>query len=195
MKSLPIDADSIARLAAPHVNQHALEIQPYGRIVKLPNGLSESACLEAVQNLNQLLADTITLRDLYRKHHWQLAGATFSQLHALFDKHYEEQDAIVDAIAERIQSLGGVSIAVGHDVAEMTLIPRPPKGREAVQVQISRMLHAHEIILREARAMARRAVEHGDDGTNDLIVGSVIRSNERQVWFIAEHVVEVSSPT
>ena len=159
--------------------------------MKLPIALSERACRQSVENLNQLLADTMTLRDLYKKHHWQVAGPTFNQLHLLFDKHYEQQSELVDAIAERIQLLGGVGIAMAHDVAETTLIPRPPKGREAVPVQISRLLHAHEIVLKEARAMARHAAEAGDDGTNDLIVSNVIRTNELQVWFVAEHVVDV----
>ena len=190
MKMSHIDVDAVAKLAKPVINQHAHEIQAYGHIVKLPNALPESACISAVENLNQLLADTITLRDLYKKHHWQLVGATFSQLHLLFDKHYEEQNAIVDEVAERIQSLGGISIAMAHDVAEMTSIPRPPRGRESVPVQISRLLHGHEVVLLEARAMAREASEHGDDGTNDLIVSDVIRRNELQIWFIAEHVVD-----
>jgi starvation-inducible DNA-binding protein len=156
----------------------------------MPIALSEATCKESVENLNQLLADTITLRDLYKKHHWQLAGPTFYQLHLLFDKHFGEQNALVDAIAERIQVLGGVSLAMAHDVAETALIPRPPKGREEVPVQISRLLHAHEIVLKEARTMARRATEGGDDGTNDL-VSDVIHRNELQVWFVAEHVVEM----
>ena len=176
--------------ARPLVHQTAHEIQPFGHLVKLPIALEERACLESVANLNQLLADTMTLRDLYKKHHWQVAGPTFYQLHLLFDKHYEQQNELVDAIAERIQLLGGVSLAMAHDVAETTLIPRPPKGREEAPVQISRLLHAHEIVLKEARTMARLAAKLGDDGTNDLIVSDVIRSNELQVWFVAEHVVD-----
>ncbi len=186
-----IDADAILNQAKPLTHQHAHEIQPFGHLVKLPIALAENVCRESVENLNQLLADTMTLRDLYKKHHWQLAGPTFYQLHLLFDRHYEQQNESVDAIAERIQLLGGVSIAMAHDVAEATLIPRPPRGREEVPVQISRLLHAHEIVLREARTMARRAAEGGDDGTNDLIVSDVIRHNELQVWFVAEHVVDM----
>ena len=191
MSKKTIDADAILNRAKPLVHQQALEIQPYGHLVKLPIALSEDACKESVANLNQLLADTMTLRDLYKKHHWQVAGPTFYQLHLLFDKHYEQQNELVDAIAERIQLLGGVSLAMAHDVAETTLIPRPPKGREEAPVQISRLLHAHEIILKEARTMARLAAEYGDDGTNDLIVSDLIRANELQVWFVAEHVVDV----
>jgi starvation-inducible DNA-binding protein len=186
-----IDADTLLNRAKPLVHQHAHEIQPFGHLVRLPIALSESVCKECVVNLNQLLADTITLRDLYKKHHWQVAGPTFYQLHLLFDKHYEQQNELVDSIAERIQLLGGVSLAMAPDVAETTLIPRPPRGREEAPVQISRLLHAHEIILKEARTMARLAADGGDDGTNDLIVSDIIRTNELQVWFVAEHVVDV----
>jgi starvation-inducible DNA-binding protein len=184
-------ADEILSRAKPHLHQQAPEIQPFGHIVRLPIALSERTCRQSIENLNQLLADTMTLRDLYKKHHWQVAGPTFYQLHLLFDKHYEQQSELVDALAERIQLLGGVGIAMAHDVAETTLVPRPPKGREAAPVQVSRLLHAHEIVLQEARAMARQAADAGDDGTNDLIVSSVIRTNELQVWFVAEHVVDV----
>ena len=184
------DAAAILQHASPLVHQTAHEMQPYGHLIRMPIALAESACKESIDNLNQLLADTMTLRDMYKKPHWQVSGPTFYQLHLLFDKHADEQSKLVDAVAERIQLLGGVSIAMSHDVAETTLIPRPPKGREEVPVQISRLLHSHEIVLEEARAMARRAAEHGDDGTNDLLVSDVIRTNELQVWFVAEHVVD-----
>ena len=175
----------------PLLHQNAREIQPYGKIAKLPIALDEKVCAESAENLNQILADTITLRDLYKKHHWQVAGHTFYQIHLLFDKHYGEQNELVDTIAERIQTLGAISLAMAPDVAETTIIPRPPRGREEVPVQLSRLLEAHEMILKEARAMARQAAEGGDDGTNDLLVSEVIRTNELQVWFLAEHLVDV----
>lgn len=178
-----------AQRAKPILHQHAREVQPFGKIAKLPIALDETACESSINNLNQLLADTMTLRDMYKKHHWQVAGATFYQLHLLFDKHHGEQDELVDTIAERIQLLGGISIAMAADVAETTIIPRPPRGREEPPVQISRLLEAHEFILKEARTMAREASEVGDDGTNDLLVSDVIRGNELQVWFLAEHLV------
>jgi starvation-inducible DNA-binding protein len=177
--------------ARPMLHQHAKEIQPFGTIYKLPIALEESACAASVELLNQVLADTMTLRDMYKKHHWQVAGETFYQLHLLFDKHHGEQVELVDAIAERVQLLGGVSIAMAADIAETTFIPRPPRGREAAPVQISRLLEAHEIILKEARTAARQVATAGDDGTNDLLVSEVIRTNELQVWFLAEHLVEV----
>ncbi len=177
--------------AKPVLHQSAPEIQPYGKIAKLPIALDEKVCAASAENLNQLLADTITLRDLYKKHHWQVAGHTFYQLHLLFDKHYGEQNELVDTVAERIQSLGAISLAMAADVAETTIIPRPPRGREEVPVQISRLLEAHETVLKEARTMAHQAAEAGDDGTNDVLVSDVIRTNELQVWFLAEHAVDV----
>ena len=177
--------------AKPLLHQHAHEIQPYGKIAKLPIALDEKTCAVSAENLNQLLADTMTLRDMYKKHHWQVTGHTFYQIHLLFDKHYEEQTELVDSIAERIQTLGAVSIAMAPDVAETTLIPRPPRGREELPVQLSRLLEAHQTILKEARTFARDASDGGDDGTNDLLVSEVIRTNELQVWFLAEHLVDV----
>jgi starvation-inducible DNA-binding protein len=179
-----------AERAKPSLHRHSREIQPYGKIARLPIALDEKVCAASAENLNQILADTITLRDLYKKHHWQVSGHTFYQLHLLFDKHYNEQNELVDTIAERIQSLGAVSLAMAADVAETTIIPRPPRGREEVPVQISRLLEAHEFVLKEARTMARQATEAGDDGTNDLLVSDVIRTNELQVWFLAEHAVD-----
>ncbi len=191
MKRKSTNHRGVLDMARPMVGQKARETQPYGTVVKLPIALSERVCARSTENLNQLLADTMVLRDMYKKHHWQVAGPTFYQLHLLFDKHFGEQAELVDALAERIQMLGGVSIAMAHDVAETTLIPRAPKGREETPAQISRLLHAHEVILEEARTMARQASQDGDDGTNDLIVSDVIRTNEMQVWFVSEHVVDV----
>jgi starvation-inducible DNA-binding protein len=185
------DLEGGSERATPILHQKAREIQPYGKLTKMPIALDEEVRAQSVENLNQMLADTITLRDMYKKHHWQVAGHTFYQLHLLFDKHHGEQDELVDEIAERIQLLGGISIAMAADVAEITMIPRPPRGREEAPVQISRLLEAHELVLKEARTMAKQAQEAGDDGTNDLLVSNVIRTNELQAWFVAEHVVDV----
>jgi starvation-inducible DNA-binding protein len=185
------NTEAVAMRARPLARQSAHEFQAFTQTVPMPIALSQKVAMQSVQNLNQILADTFTLRDLYKKHHWQVGGPTFYQLHLLFDKHYEEQNDLVDAIAERIQSLGGVGLAMAPDIAETTMIPRAPKGREEVPVQISRLLHAHEIVLEEARTMARQATKKGDDGTNDLLVSDVIRGNEKQVWFLSQHLVNV----
>ncbi len=179
-------------LITPNWKQKAKEIQKFGTVIKsLPIGLDEKVRQQMVEMLNQVLADTITLRDLYKKSHWQVSGPTFYQLHLLFDKHFEEQAELVDVLAERIQTLGGVSVAMAHDVAELTKLERPPRGREEVPVQISRLLQAHEFVILETRKGAKKADDAGDDGTNDVLVSNVLRTNELQVWFVSEHLVEM----
>ena len=184
-----VKTDTNHSKASPLLGQRGKVVQEYGTVITLPSGLDDETRLESTRNLNQLLADTIMLRDMYKKHHWQVSGHTFYQLHLLLDKHYEEQAELVDKIAERIQALGGVAISVPHDVAEQTRVERPPIHREEVPVQLSRLLEGHELILKESHEFAKTADESGDDGTNDLVVSEVIRTNELQVWFVAEHLV------
>jgi starvation-inducible DNA-binding protein len=169
-----------------HLLGRETEIQEYGTVVNRPISLDHKVRLASAESLNQIVADTMTLRDMYKKHHWQVSGPQFYQLHLLFDKHYAEQAEIVDTLAERVQTLGGVTIAMAHDVAETTHIARPPRGREDVAMQLFRLLQAHELIIDETREAARAAVASGDDGTNDLLVSDVLRVNEFQVWFISE---------
>jgi starvation-inducible DNA-binding protein len=161
--------------------------QPFGTLAPSRLGLAEATRHKSVAALNRLLAHTMALRDLYKKCHWQTSGPTFYELHLLFDKHYGEQVEIMDALAERVQTLGGVAIALAHDVVEETRIARAPRDRESAPAQLRRLLEAHEFILGEARPLARQAAEAGDDGSNDLIVSQVVRTNELQSWFVGEH--------
>jgi starvation-inducible DNA-binding protein len=175
----------------PAIARPGTVLQDYGKSIDLPIGLSQKVRDESIQLLNQVLADTMTLRDLYKKHHWQVSGRTFYQLHLLFDKHYQEQAEVVDTLAERIQLLGGISIAMAADVAEETTIERPPRGREDVPEQISRLLRAHEIIMESARKAAKIVDDNGDAGTNDVLISDLLRLNELQTWFLAEHLVDL----
>ena len=167
--------------------RRAAPVQSFNELADRRIALARKARAESVAALNLILADTITLRDLYKKHHWQTSGATFYALHLLFDKHHDEQEELVDAIAERIQTLGGISIAMAADVVEMTMLVRPPRDREEPLLQLVRLIDAHERVLYGVRVAARHAAEIGDDGTNDLLVSEVIRTNEKQAWFVQEH--------
>ncbi len=191
-KVMKTSTSSRALLATPFINQKSKEIQGFGIRFKVPLGIKDKVCEESISNLNQILADTMTLRDLYKKCHWQTSGSTFYQLHLLFDKHYTEQSEIVDLLAERIQLLGGIGIAMAVDVAQWSRIENPPTGREEVPVQISRLLNAHQVIFEFTRKAAKAAAIGGDEGTNDLLVSDVIRTNELQTWFISEHLVSLS---
>jgi starvation-inducible DNA-binding protein len=162
-------------------------IQSFDHVSPVRVGLGENVRSRSVAMLNHVLAQTMSLRDLYKKHHWQTSGENFYELHLLYDKHYGEQVDVMDALAERIQSLGGVALAVAQDVIEDSKVPRAPKGRESAAAQLERLLQAHEIVLEETRPLARQAADQGDDGTNDLLVSQVLRTNEAQSWFLGEH--------
>jgi len=174
----------------PRLHQKGAVIQEFGTVKQFPLGLSYDARMYSCQRLNKVLADTQILYGLYKKHHWLLRGATFYQLHLLLDKHAGEQLELVDTVAERVQTLGGVAVGDPRHVAEITSIPRPPDGVEEVPAMLSRLLQAHETILTQAHDAAARTAELGDDGTNDLLVSQVIRTGELQAWFLAEHLVD-----
>ncbi|MFF8991315.1 Dps family protein [Streptomyces sp. NPDC014983] len=174
----------------PWLHQKGAVIQEFGTVKQFPIALSYEARMYSCQRLNKVLADTQILYGLYKKHHWIMRGATFYQLHLLLDKHAGEQLELVDVLAERVQTLGGVAVGDPRHVAEITSIPRPPDGVEEVPAMLSRLLEAHETILTEAHDAAARTAELGDDGTNDLLVSQVVRTGELQSWFLAEHLVD-----
>jgi starvation-inducible DNA-binding protein len=166
--------------------------QKYGEVLPMPHGMDAKVVKQSVTALNQVLADTITIRDMYKKHHWQVVGPTFNQLHLMYDEHFTAQVELVDVLAERIQLLGGISLAMAADIAEETKIPRPPRGREPAAAQLSRLIDAHTLIIKEARELSDKLGDAGDAGSNDLLVSNVLRTNELQVWFLSEHLVAAS---
>ena len=166
-------------------------LQRFEDLKPMKLALSDAIRKASIIDLNRTLADAIVLRDLYEKHHWQVSGATFRELHLLFDDHQGQQGELIDQIAERIMQLGGISIAMGVDAAQDSEIPRPPRDREAPSAQLERLVTAHEIVLSFARQAAHRASKQGDDGTNDLLVSDVIRLNEKQSWFVSEHLSQI----
>ena len=184
------DGSGRANEAQPLLNQRGREIQKYGTLRNLPIALDEQARGESCELLNQVLADTVILYNLYKKHHWQVSGHTFYQLHLLFDKHAGEQLELVDLLAERVRTLGGIAVSDPRHVAEITKISRPPNGAEEVPAMISRLLEAHEIIIDEVREAIEKTEENKDWGSNDLLMSEVLRTNELQVWFDAEHLVD-----
>jgi len=177
--------------ADPRLDVSGPEIQRFGTLRQLPIGLSADARSRSCELLNEILADTMVLYAMYKKDHWNMAGPTFYQLHLLFDKHAEEQLELVDLVAERVQTLGGIAVGDPRHAAELTTIPRPPDGAEAVAVMIDRTLRAHETIIEKVRAGIDATEDSGDWGSNDLLMSDVLRRNELQVWFVSEHVVDV----
>jgi starvation-inducible DNA-binding protein len=185
------DGDGRRAGSQPLLHQHGREVQRFGEMRLFPIALGHDTRVESSQLLNRILADSIILYNLYKKHHWLMRGPTFYQLHLLLDKHAAEQIDLIDLMGERVQTLGGVAVADPRHVAEITTVPRPPNGVEEVPAMLSRLLEAHQVIIEKVREAIRRTAQLGDDGTNDILVSEVLRTNELQVWFIAEHLVDV----
>ncbi|TME79971.1 MAG: DNA starvation/stationary phase protection protein [Chloroflexi bacterium] len=175
----------------PRLGIRAPELQRFGSLRLLPIALSAEARQESCQLLNEILADSTILYALYKKHHWLVAGPTFYQLHLLFDKHAEEQLELIDLLAERVQSLGGIAVGDPRHAAELTTIDRAPNGAEEVAAMIDRTLEAHETIIEKVRDAIEKTEKSRDMGSNDLLMGDVLRRHELQVWFLAEHIVDV----
>jgi starvation-inducible DNA-binding protein len=175
----------------PRLAPTGVEVQHFGTLRLLPIALSAEARQESSQLVNGILADSMILYALYKKLHWLVAGPTFYQLHLLFDKHAEEQSELIDLLAERVQSLGGIAVGDLRHAAELTTIDRPPNGAEDVPSMIHRLLDAHEIVIEKVRAAIDKTETSKDWGSNDLLMGDVLRRHELQVWFVAEHAVDV----
>jgi len=183
---------TISRLSPqPRLSQQGREVQRFGTLRLLPVALSAEARTESTQLLNRILADTTILYALYKKHHWVVAGPTFYQLHLLFDKHAREQLELIDLLAERVQTLGGIAVGDPRHAAELTWIPRPPDGAEEVPVMIGRLLAAHEDIITAVRSAIDKSASNGDWGSNDLLISDALRRHELQVWFLSAHLVDI----
>ncbi|MBI3749105.1 MAG: DNA starvation/stationary phase protection protein [Chloroflexi bacterium] len=192
--ALPHSRNGVAprkRSPEPRLSIQAPELQAFGTLRDLPISLPSKARSGSCRLLNEILADTMVLYAMYKKHHWLVAGPTFYQLHLLFDKHADEQLELVDLLAERVQSLGGIAVGDPRQAAELTSIERPPDGAEEVSVMLDRTLRAHETILTKVRRAIKATEESEDWGTNDLLMSDVLRRHELQVWFLAEHVVDL----
>lgn len=189
-RTAPAPQQAGAMEGQPRLQQRSYEIQAVNQLRSLPLGLPEKAIGQSVTLLNQVLADTITLHDLYKKHHWQVAGPTFYELHLLLDKHAAEISASIDLVAERIQMLGGVACGMPFDVVERTKIARPPLGAECVPAMLARTVEAHATVIRSIREGIELTENNKDYGTNDLLMSDLLRMHEMHVWFISQHLVD-----
>jgi starvation-inducible DNA-binding protein len=166
------------------------EIQTPKDIRELPLGMEKKAIKDSLKVLEQTLVESYMMYALYKKHHWQLIGPTFYQLHLLFDKHAAEQLVLIDALAERMQILGGVAIAMPHDIAERTEIERPPGGAESIPAMLTRLVEVHGKVIEITRKAIDTTEENEDHGSNDFLASDVLRTNELQLWFVSSHLAD-----
>src|SRR5260370_15970361 len=113
-----------------------------------------------------------------------MRGRIFYRLPLLLDKPAGEQIKLIDKIAERIQTLGGIAVGDPRHVAEITKVPRPPNGCEEIPAMLSRLLEAHEMILSDTHDAAARVAALRDDGTHDFLVSEIIRTGALPAWVL-----------
>jgi starvation-inducible DNA-binding protein len=146
-----------------------------------------------IASLNRVLADSMMLRDIYKKSQWEVTGEAFYKLRALYAVHHDEQGDLIELIAERIQSLGGRCIAMPAEVIQYTTLATPPRTPELPQAQLRRLLDAHKRMLYALQAAAKRALDIGDDATHDVLTQEVIPVHTRQCMLVQLEVRQGSS--
>jgi starvation-inducible DNA-binding protein len=145
------------------------------------NKKSEGASITVLQSI---LADTIFMHSLYKKYHWHVEGEDFYQYHLLFDKHANELLPLIDLVAERIRTLGGIAPGLPAEVERNKQVNEGADPGPSGQKMLHNLLSAHESALKNIRSGIRISEKYEDDGTNDLLVSDALRLQELQAWFI-----------
>lgn len=135
----------------------------------------------------QLQAETEMLCNLYARLQKQVAGSCLYELHLLFRKHGNEQRLASAALAAHA---GGEVLSVSPPLDGRVNLPL--RGRQGLPARIERLLELHESILTLAHRVADDADLRGDRATRKLIVGSVVRPNEFQVWCLLEQMANLN---
>jgi starvation-inducible DNA-binding protein len=149
----------------------------------------DSDSFSGVENsLKEVLANTIFMFNLYKKYHWQVRGRDFYQYHLLFDKHAKEQLPIIDAVAERLRTLGFIAPGMPTDVVKNKTIEESKLSEFTPLILCESLLKVHDAYLSHLRSTIENADEVDDEGTEDLLVSDVLRVHELQVWFIRSSV-------
>lgn len=131
-----------------------------------------------------VLANSLYMYSLYKKYHWHVAGQDFYQYHRLFDKHAAAQLPIIDAVAERLRTIGGHADAMPADVVRLCTLKELDGVGHKPEDMVACLLHCHELYIRELRKAIDAADESDDEATEDLLVSDVLRPHELQVWFL-----------
>jgi starvation-inducible DNA-binding protein len=139
--------------------------------------------------LNELLAHSIRLRDLYKKARWQTADFQFRQLHLMFETHYKEQLRLVDVLVDRIRMLGSAGRVFAGVFLQDIRFSDVCRGRPAIVRILRDLIDAHELALGAARSGAQHDVEDNPCPMRDFAVGQVVLTNDLQIWSIAEQLM------
>jgi len=147
-------------------------------------GKSDNELQRSTAILQSILANTIFIYSLYKKYHWHVVGKDFYEYHLLFDKHAEQQLPIIDAVAERLRTLGEIAPGMPQDIIKNSTLKEPSGATQDPVIMVNNLLKIHEAYIQEVRGAIEITNTSGDEGTNDLLVSDVLRVHELQTWFI-----------
>jgi starvation-inducible DNA-binding protein len=178
---LDTNFDSLARAGSPILESSA---RSNPRVGSADIGIADEQRQAVVRILNTVLADEFVLYTKSRRFHWNVEGHNFSELHDLFQKHYEQLGQIVDDVAERARALDGVAAGSLEEYLKLTRLKEEPSKLYDARGMIAALLADHEALVRNLREDLRVcADEHGDEGTMDFLTG-LMQTHEKTAWML-----------
>ena len=144
---------------------------------------------EAVEALEELLAHSIHLRDMYKNARWQTAHLQFRLLRQLFEGHYKGQIQLVDVLVDRIRALYGAGRVFAGDFLHRTQFSQLLRGRESVTLLLTELLDAHESVLNVALPTGAKEEQLNGSWARDFAVGQVVLTNNEQSLAVREQLM------
>ena len=133
-------------------------------------------------SLSHVMADTYSLYLQTHNFHWNVEGPMFNTLHLMFEVQYNELWTAVDAIAERIRSLGFPAPGTYTELARLSSIDEVAGVPQAMDM-VAYLVKGHEAVTRTARGAFQRIDEAGDESSADLLTQR-LQIHEKTAWML-----------
>ncbi|MEG4205618.1 Dps family protein [Microcoleus sp. Pol7_A1] len=151
---------------------------------KLNIGLSDEQRAGVIELLNHDLADAYLLLIKTKKYHWDVVGPQFRSLHQLWEEHYQALTENIDAMAERVRTLGGYPIGTAEGFLKYGSIKEHMGDLPLATEMVSRLVDDHELVIRNLRQHVEQCGEEfNDDGTADFLTG-LMEQHEQMAWML-----------
>jgi starvation-inducible DNA-binding protein len=148
-----------------------------------------NATSKTVTLLDELLAHSIRLRDLYTNARRQTSDIEFHHLRLLFDGHYKGQLRLVDVLVDHIRMLGYTDRVLAGVFLQGTQFSYALRGRTSPIRLVRDLLDAHELVLSAACPSAHSDSRDDSPSIRDFAVGQVVLTNDLQSWAISEQLI------
>jgi starvation-inducible DNA-binding protein len=145
-------------------------------------GIDPSDRRRIADGLSRVLADTYSLYLKTHAFHWNVEGPMFNTLHLMFMEQYTELWNALDAIAERIRSLGFPAPGTYGEFGRLTSIEETPGVPDAMEM-VRLLMKGHEAVARTARKAFPAADKAGDESTADLLTQR-LQVHEKTAWML-----------